>query len=261
MPAKKLILFLLVTASLISAAPAQQPATRPVVISVQDVSGAVVPHVQVRVVPPPNSTPKMETDDKGRLSLDLKLGGYGIFVEVQGFKKFATHIDLQEGKDAETVPVVLQLGGGSHVEVSAAETLTLWTYPYHDAVKLSVSDFKALPHTPVTFHNSHTNKDERYSGVPLADMLSKMGAPLGNELRGEGLALYVVATGSDGYRAVLALAEADPSFHPGEVLVADTIDGKPLDDHSGPFKLVVTEDKRPARSVRNLASIELKSAP
>ncbi len=262
MPAKKLILILLVTASLISAVPAQQPATRRVVISVQDVSGAVVPHAQIRVVPPPNSAPKMETDEKGRLSLDLKPGGYGIFVEVQGFNKFATHVDLQEGKDAQTVPVVLQLGGGSHVEVSApAETLTLWTYPYHDAVKLSVSDFKALPHAAVTFHNSHTTRDERYSGVPLADLLSRMGAPFGSDLRGEGLALYVVATGSDGYRAVLALAEVDPSFHPGEVLVADTMDGKPLDAHSGPFMLVVTEDKRPARSVRNLASIELKSAP
>jgi DMSO/TMAO reductase YedYZ molybdopterin-dependent catalytic subunit len=69
----------------------------------------------------------------------------------------------------------------------------------------------------------------------------------------------VVATGADGYRAVLALTKADPSFHPGAVLVADTMDGKPLDPHSGPFKLVVTEDKRPARSVHNLASIELKS--
>jgi len=34
---------------------------------------------------------------------------------------------------------------------------------------------------------------------------------------------------------------------------------KPLDEHNGPLKLVVTEDKRPARSVRNLTTIELKS--
>jgi hypothetical protein len=260
MPAKKLIFALLVAAALTSVLAAPQSATRPIVISVQDISGAAVPHAQVRVVPPPDSAPKMETDDKGRLSLDLKPGGYGIFVGVQGFKKFATHVDLQVGKEAQSIPVVLQLDSGSHVEVSApADFLMLWTYPYHDGVKLSVSEFKALPHTDVSFHNSHTNKDERYAGVRLADLLSKMGAPMGNELRGEGLALYVVATGADGYRAVRALAEADPSFHPGEVLVADTMDGKPLDPHSGPFKLVVTEDKRPARSVLNLASIELKS--
>ena len=91
-------------------------------------------------------------------------------------------------------------------------------------------------------------------------MLAKLGAPLGNQLRGKALANYIVAKGSDGYRAVLALGEVDPSFHPGEVLVADAMNSQPLDAHSGPFKLVVTEDKRPARSVRNLISIELKEA-
>jgi DMSO/TMAO reductase YedYZ molybdopterin-dependent catalytic subunit len=112
----------------------------------------------------------------------------------------------------------------------------------------------------VTLHNAHTNADETYSGVRLADLLGKMGTPLGSDLRCKALANYIVATGADGYKAVLALGEVDPSFHPGEVIVADMMDGKPLDAHSGPFKLVVTEDKRPARSVRNLTTIELKSA-
>jgi hypothetical protein len=128
----------------------------------------------------------------------------------------------------------------------------------HKPVVLSVADVKALPHISVTIHNSHTNVDETYSGVRLSDLLAKIGAPLGSELRGKALANYIVAAGSDGYKAVLALGEVDPSFHPGEVLVADTMDGKPLDAHSGPFKLVVTEDKRPARSVRNLVSLEWK---
>ena len=50
----------------------------------------------------------------------------------------------------------------------------------------------------------------------------------------------------------------------GEVLVHFDQDKKSfllaLDAKSGAFKLVVTEDKRPARWVRNLVSIELKSA-
>jgi hypothetical protein len=131
----------------------------------------------------------------------------------------------------------------------------------HAPLTLSLADLKALPHITVTIHNSHTNVDETYSGVRLADLLARMGAPLGSDLRGAALANYVVATGSDGYKAVLALGEVDPSFHPGEVLVADTMNSRPLDAHSGPLKLVVTEDKRPARSVRNLVTIELKSAP
>lgn len=132
--------------------------------------------------------------------------------------------------------------------------------PSHAQATLSASDLRAMPHVTVTFHNTHTSTDETYSGVRLADILAKFGAPLGDDLRGRALANYVVATGSDGYQAVLALGEVDPSFHPGEVIVADAMDGKPLDAHSGPLKLVVTEDKRPARSVRNLISIELRSA-
>jgi|ERR1700722_8388828 len=141
---------------------------------------------------------------------------------------------------------------------SSKDTLSLLTSSDHNPVVLSASELKAVPHISVTIHNSHTNADEAYSGVRVSDLLVKLGAPLGNQLRGKALAAYVVATGSDGYKVVLALGEVDPSFHPGEVLVADTMDGKPLDAHSGPFKLVVTEDKRPARSVRNLISIELK---
>jgi len=38
------------------------------------------------------------------------------------------------------------------------------------------------------------------------------------------------------------------------------MDGKPLDTRSGPFKLELTEHKRPARSALNLTTIELKSA-
>jgi hypothetical protein len=143
---------------------------------------------------------------------------------------------------------------------SAKDALTLLTDSDHPSVVLSAAELKAVPHITVTIHNAHTNADETYSGVRVSDLLGKLGVPLGNELRGKALAHYIVAMGSDGYKAVLALGEVDPSFHPGEVLVADTIDGKPLDAHSGPLKLVVSEDKRPARSVRNLVSIELKEA-
>jgi len=131
--------------------------------------------------------------------------------------------------------------------------------PHHDPVTLSASDLKAMPHLTVAIHNTHTNVDETYSGVRVADLLARVGAPLGNDLRGKALAQYIVATGSDGYQTVLALGEVDPGFHPGEVLVVDTMDGKSLDMHSGPLKLVVTEDKHPARSVRNLVQIELKA--
>jgi len=131
----------------------------------------------------------------------------------------------------------------------------------HDPVNLTLTDLKAMPHVTVTVHNSHSNTDETYSGVRLADLLAKVGAPSGKNLRGKALAHYIVASGSDGYQTILSLGEVDSEFHPGEILVAETMDGKPLDARSGPLKLVVTEDKHPARSVRNLVQIELKTAP
>ena len=119
---------------------------------------------------------------------------------------------------------------------------------------------QSMPHTTLTVTNSHTGATETYTGVTLIDLLAKAGVPHGNELHGKSLAEYIVATGSDGYKAVLALAEADPEFHPGTIIVADTLAGKPLDEKTGPYKLVVSEDKRPARSVHSLVKIEVKSA-
>ncbi len=142
----------------------------------------------------------------------------------------------------------------------ASDELRVSAYTKREDLKLKVADLKAMPRTTASVHNEHSKADETYTGVRLADLLAKMEAPLGHDLRGVALSGYIVATGSDGYVAVIALAEADPSFHSGEVIVADTMNGQPFDEKSGPFKLVVTEDKRPARWVRNLVSIELKSA-
>jgi hypothetical protein len=149
--------------------------------------------------------------------------------------------------------------GAATSSAQLKDELRISARAYHEDLVLKGADLKAMPRTTITVHNEHSKADETYVGVRVADVLTKIGAPLGKDLRGAALSGYVVATGSDGYVAVLALAEADPNFHSGEVIVADTMNGAPLDAKSGPFKLVVTEDKRPARWVRNLVSIELKS--
>src|SRR5580704_14887842 len=77
---------------------------------------------------------------------------------------------------------------------------------------LTLDALKAMPQKTVSFHNVHTSADETYSGVPLIDLLASLGAPHGKELHGRGFSEYVVASGSDGYKAVLALAEVDPQF-------------------------------------------------
>jgi hypothetical protein len=99
---------------------------------------------------------------------------------------------------------------------------------------MTATELRAMAQVTVRIHNSHTKADETYSGIRLDAHPGKVGAPLGSSLRGQGRAPYIVAGGADGYHTVVALGEVDPEFHPREVLVADAMDGKPLDPHSGP---------------------------
>lgn len=242
---------------------AQQSTSVPVTLQVTDVSGAGVPYAQIQMIPSPAPTSEaMETDNQGQLILNLKPGGYCVSVYSEGFFNLQEHFDVQA---ARTVPLQLKIGGCTdcvHVEGETPDSLLLRTFPSHghEPVVLKPAGLKAMPRKTAIIHNTHTNADETYSGVPLIDLLASLGVPHGKDLHGKALLDYVIATGSDGYKVVLALAEVDPEFHPGEVLVADQMDGKPLDAKSGPFRLVVTEDKRPARSVHRLVSIEVKTA-
>jgi hypothetical protein len=137
--------------------------------------------------------------------------------------------------------------------------LAISVYPFPEEFTVKAAELKAMARKTVTVHNAHSNGDETYEGVEVAELLRKYGAPLEKELHGYALAYYAVATGLDGYAAVLSLGEVDTSFHPGDVIVADTMNGKALDARNRPFKLVVTEDKRPARWVRNLVGLQVKA--
>jgi len=96
-----------------------------------------------------------------------------------------------------------------------------------------------------------------YEGVWLHEILKKAGAPLGDRLRGKALGTYVLAEARDGYQVVFSLAELDPSFTSGQVLLADKLNGGPLEPDQGPFRLLVASDKPGARSVRMLVRLEV----
>ena len=246
---------------------AQQAVTRQVTIAVSDASGGAIPRARIRLVPSPDPAPaKSETDEKGQLTLNLKSGEYAIFVSAQGFKSARLHMDVLPGVGnsgaSQLFPVKLDVGAvGGPVEVSdhPKDSLVITAEPYHTPVAFTPADIRALPHLTAKVHNGHMDKDETYSGVPLVTLLAKVNAPVGKELRKEAYTIYIVATGSDGYAVLLSLAEVDPDFHAGQVLVADMRDGEPL-GKNGPFQLIVSDDKRPARWVRNLQSLTLQNA-
>lgn len=122
------------------------------------------------------------------------------------------------------------------------------------SITLSADEFASLPHKTVSVFNSHSKASEKYSGVPVADLLEKVGVPLGEEVKGKLFLTGIVAEGTDNYGVLYALAEVDPTIHTGEVIVADSVDDHKL-ENDGAFKMVSTEERRPARWVRNLVSI------
>ena len=61
----------------------------------------------------------------------------------------------------------------------------------------------------------------------------------------------------DGFVAVLGAMELDSTFKARPVLLAWERDGVPLDAHFGPFQLIVPEDLRHSRNVRNVGRVEV----
>lgn len=126
-------------------------------------------------------------------------------------------------------------------------------------LSLSLDELKQMARKTVRVKNEHAQEDEVYEGVPLAALLKQAGVPSGPQIRGKVMATYVLAQGSDGYLVLFSLAELDSDFQDSQVLVADTFDGKPINDKLGPLRLVAPQDKRPARWVRMLQSIKVVS--
>ncbi|MBA3513757.1 MAG: hypothetical protein H0T77_05215 [Pyrinomonadaceae bacterium] len=82
----------------------------------------------------------------------------------------------------------------------------------------------------------------------------------GEQLRGKELALFLIVEASDGYRAVFALPEFDHAFTDRIIILANRRDGKSLAEKEGPLRLVVPDEKRQGRWVRQVVSLTIRRA-
>ena len=122
-------------------------------------------------------------------------------------------------------------------------------------LSLTPADIKAMPRTTVTV--TEEGREVNYEGVLVGEILKRAEAPVGRDLTGQAVATYVLAKAKDGYQVVFSLPELDPAFTSNDIIVADTIDGKPLFDYQGPLRIVAPHDKRGARSIRMVQSIDV----
>jgi DMSO/TMAO reductase YedYZ molybdopterin-dependent catalytic subunit len=127
-------------------------------------------------------------------------------------------------------------------------------------VLLSLADLQAMPRVQLQA-KTQDGKPHLFEGVAVAELLKRAALPRGEEVCGGVLSRYILVTAHDGYRVLFSLPELDPAFSDGRVLLADRMDGQPLPPRDGPLRLVVPNDKRPARWVRMVERIEAASTP
>ncbi|MEO6523111.1 MAG: molybdopterin-dependent oxidoreductase [Mucilaginibacter sp.] len=126
-------------------------------------------------------------------------------------------------------------------------------------IELKLSDLKQLEQTKVT-RKDRDGKDHTYTGVLLATILQKAGVTMGKELKGENLTKYITVEASDGYQVIFALAELDKDFTDRQIILASEIDGQPLPMGDGGFRIIVQDEKKPARCIKMVTSITVKFA-
>ena len=122
--------------------------------------------------------------------------------------------------------------------------------------KFTLDDLSKLKQTEVKAKDKE-GKEHTFKGVRLVDLLDSAGVTLGKDLRGENLTKSVLVKAADGYQVVFSLAEVDPEFTDQTIIVAHQVDGKSLPKGEGTFRIVVPNDKRPTRWVRDLTSIKV----
>ena len=145
--------------------------------------------------------------------------------------------------------------GANHPSTGAPGTLRVSGVGVQ-ATTFTAKDLAAMPRKTVKVQE-RDNVEATYEGVTVQDVLAKAGMQFGHSLRGARLRDYLVAEGADGYGVVFALPELSDEFSGRVVIVADTMNGKPLGE-DGPLRTVVSDEKRHARWVRGLVALTVQ---
>ncbi len=123
-------------------------------------------------------------------------------------------------------------------------------------VVLSAADLAQLPQKTITA-TAH-GAPATFEGALLTDVLAKVDLPSAEKFRKMAASYYLLVEAKDGYRAVFAWAELDPTFMDKAVYVVTKRDGKELPEKDGPFEVVAPGEKRGARWVRQVTALKIR---
>ncbi len=149
-------------------------------------------------------------------------------------------------------------GQTKQVSVPATQVLTVGGEVARP-LKLGAADLAKLPRLTVSAKD-HDGKPATFEGVALVEVLRLAGVEFGEKLRGKSLALFLVVEAADGYRVVFALPELDSAFTDEVIILAGHRDGKALSEAEGHWRIVVPNEKRQARWVRQVVALTIRRA-
>jgi hypothetical protein len=157
-------------------------------------------------------------------------------------RSLASSGSVYAAQDAPAQPSALKVGGAIPIPLT-----------------LTSEDLAKMPRTTATLASD--GGTDTYEGVLLYDILVKAGWQFGHMPAGKGVSMCILATGKDGFQAVFSMGEIDPQLAGEKVIVADKLNGQPLPDRYKPFRIISPQDKKHARSIYSLVTVDVIRLP
>ena len=201
------------------------------------------------------------------------VNGQTVGLDGDGLLRVTSPGDVRGGRyvsDLQTLTVrssgstVEGVGGGLSTEFAVSGAVTTagtWDLAALEALVDEAAGDDALPLVERAVGN------DVYRGVDLWTFLDKVvGLDFSHGFRIPSLPMYLVGTGSDGYKVVVSLGELDPGFgnHPAMIAWEIKLGGEETFqelDRNGFARLVLPNDQRNGRFVSNLIALEVFVAP
>ncbi|WP_235012123.1 molybdopterin-binding protein [Caballeronia catudaia] len=134
------------------------------------------------------------------------------------------------------------------------------------STNFTLAQIQALPANTqtVSFGSGTGQQTHVYTGASVWTLLNQVGIATNPAVKNDVLGKYVVATGSDNYRAVFPMGELSPDFgnRGNQVVYAETLNGTSaaLTSTDGPLRVTAPGDIKGGRYVSNLAKLEVHTA-
>jgi len=155
--------------------------------------------------------------------------------------------------------ILLLLIAGLTTQAQTKEAVVKITGEVTNPLTIGPAELQQYKQTTVT-RKDKDGKAHIYSGVIVSEILTKAGVTLGADLHGKNLAKYLLVEAGDGYQALFALAELDKGFTDRAIILADKVDGQPLAPADGPFRIIVQDEKKPARCIKQVTAMKVMFA-